>query len=319
MGSVHVVREPSWEHCPLCGLAAQLQTPGYRNADGSPPQNNFRVACERCGQYGIAGSVGDYFDAWSIAAEERLWLSCATRQATDCGRRLVLQEDRLKRIANDHRNTSFSQIMMKALTHFARHSRPGEDVHVVQSRDYPLFDLSSATQVGYLLTQLVRRDLVEESGGGRFHLTARGWEAIEPVTSAGVIGLCFVAMSFDPSMTEAYEHGFLPAIETDCKLRSLRIDREHFTERICDKMISDLRKAQFIVADFSANRPNVYFEAGFALGLGRPVVWTCRKDDEKEIELEFDTQQYPHLYWSSADDLRVKLGDRIRALGLHAR
>jgi hypothetical protein len=37
-------------------------------------------------------------------------------------------------------------------------------------------------------------------------------------------------------------------------------------------------------------RLNVYFEAGVALGLGRPVIWTCREDDI--ARLPFDTRQF---------------------------
>ena len=69
--------------------------------------------------------------------------------------------------------------------------------------------------------------------------------------------------------------------------------------------------AQFMVADFTLQRAGVYFEAGFAMGLGRPVVWTCR-DDEFE-KTHFDTRQYNHVVWSNHEDLRTKLADKIKA------
>ena len=287
----------------------------WKNLDGSPPKCDFTVACGRCATYRFGGSPFEFFDAWRIPPEDNPYLSCATRQSFERGHPLVLHEERLKQIASDHRHTLFSHILDKALGYLAHHSRPGEDVHIVYNTAYPLFDLTSAEQAIYLFGQLRERQLVEDRGDGRYRLTARGWEAVEPVSRGGVAGLCFVAMSFDPSMHDSFERGFLPAIETDCNLKAERIDQEHFYDRICDRIISDLRKAQFIVADLSLHRRNVYFEAGFAMGLGRPVIWTCRADDMEKAMHQFDTQQYQHLFWSSPDDLRKKLSIKIKALG----
>jgi hypothetical protein len=47
------------------------------------------------------------------------------------------------------------------------------------------------------------------------------------------------------------------------------------------------------------------------MGLGRPVIWTCREDDRKKVQ--FDTRQYNHIFWKDPNDLRIKLADRIRA------
>ena len=38
------------------------------------------------------------------------------------------------------------------------------------------------------------------------------------------------------------------------------------------------RHGGLVVADFTGHRGGVYFEAGFARGLGIPVVWTCHKE-----------------------------------------
>ena len=62
----------------------------------------------------------------------------------------------------------------------------------------------------------------------------------------------------------------------------------------------------------SIARGGVYFEAGFALGLGLQVIWVCRQD---QVELmHFDTRQYNHIAWSDPDDLYKRLKNRIVAL-----
>jgi hypothetical protein len=66
-----------------------------------------------------------------------------------------------------------------------------------------------------------------------------------------------------------------------------------------------------MVADFTHHRNGVYFEAGFGMGLGKPVVWTCRQDHMAAAH--FDTRPYNHVLWETPQDLREKLALRIRA------
>jgi hypothetical protein len=47
------------------------------------------------------------------------------------------------------------------------------------------------------------------------------------------------------------------------------------------------------------------------MGLGRPVIWTCRKDDL--VDVHFDTRQYNHIDWKDSGGLRMRLADRIKA------
>ena len=125
----------------------------------------------------------------------------------------------------------------------------------------------------------------------------------------------FVAMWFGNELKPAYTNGFKLAIE-DAGYKPKRIDEEQFTDKIDDKIISYIRQSRFIVADFSKGedgaRGGVYYEAGFAHGLGREVIFTCRKEDIEDVH--FDTRQYNHIVWDNAEDLRKKLGERITAV-----
>ncbi|HEX3681192.1 MAG TPA: hypothetical protein VHU83_01525 [Bryobacteraceae bacterium] len=119
-------------------------------------------------------------------------------------------------------------------------------------------------------------------------------------------------MAFDVALTALFEQGIQPAVEADCGMMAVRIDKEHFCDKICDRIIAEIRRAQFVIADFTLQRGGVYFEAGYALALGRPVIWCCRNDEL--CKLHFDTRQYPHIAWEDPGDLRSQLRDRIGAL-----
>jgi hypothetical protein len=125
-----------------------------------------------------------------------------------------------------------------------------------------------------------------------------------------VHGRCFVAMAFRDSLLEAYTEGIHAAIKKDCGFEAVRMLELEHNDKICDRIIVEIRKAQFVVADFTFHRGGVYFEAGFAHALGRPVIWTCRADGFDE--LHFDTRQFNHIAWNTPADLRLKLADRIR-------
>lgn len=125
----------------------------------------------------------------------------------------------------------------------------------------------------------------------------------------------FIAMWFNDIMEEAYIEGIKNAVENS-GYRAVRIDREYFTDKIDDKILEEINKSAFIVADFTQNenqaRGGVYYEAGYACGRDIPVIFTCRQDCLRY--LHFDTRQYPHIPWSNPQDLRIKLEARISAL-----
>lgn len=125
----------------------------------------------------------------------------------------------------------------------------------------------------------------------------------------------FVAMWFDDSMIEAYEKGIGPGIE-DAGYSPLPINRKEHINKIDDEIIAEIRRSRFVVADFTHGdtgpRGGVYYEAGFALGLGIPVFFTCRKDILDKIH--FDTRQYNHILWETHAELRKALADKISAV-----
>ncbi len=122
-------------------------------------------------------------------------------------------------------------------------------------------------------------------------------------------------MWFNKKMESAFVEGVSPAIE-DSGYDVMRIDKKEHVNKIDDEIIAEIRRSRFLVADFSQGedgaRGGVYFEAGFALGLGIPVIYACRKSDIDK--LHFDTRQYNHIVWESPEELREALKNRILAV-----
>jgi hypothetical protein len=263
------------------------------------------VDCERCGVY-------QFSETWLVTIKESEQdliphLSAETRRASDRRDRVVLDSKNWKEIAVAQSRTPISVKVRKLLELAAARSKPGECVQFQMLTDPPLVDAVTDNEFSFLVAHLKEAGYLDKYG----RLTAKGWGQIQAAATSGVPGKCFVAMSFDPSLNSAYERGIYLAVKEDCQMEPVIIDRVHHNEKICDKLIAEIRTAHFLVADVTLQRAGVYFEAGFAMGLGRPVIWTCRQDDLPNVH--FDTRQYSHVVWRDPEDLRTKLADRVKA------
>jgi len=201
------------------------------------------------------------------------------------------------------------------LRSFERRTKfPGHHIAIISHLDYPLAWASGEEEFTYLLRSLIERNLIRRTDGPsdlddsfayEFEITAAGWDFIEEHERPSVItDQVFVAMSFLPDLKPAWESGIKPALKK-AGYRPYRVDAEPHIERIDTKIITEIKNSRFLVADVTKQRPGVYFEAGYALGLGLPVFWCVRSDDLKNVH--FDTRQYNHIIWENEQDLADQL------------
>jgi hypothetical protein len=139
-----------------------------------------------------------------------------------------------------------------------------------------------------------------------------GWRHLEDYKMAvSSSEQCFVAMNIHPSLDDAFFNGIIPAIEA-AGYRPLRIDQKEHANLIDDEIFGEIRTSRFLVADLTNQRQSVYFETGFAEGLGLPVIWTCQEDDFDNRH--FDIEHRGCIDWREPSDLRDRLKKRILAL-----
>lgn len=165
-------------------------------------------------------------------------------------------------------------------------------------------------QAQIILQLMIYEDWLRENRGA-IGISIRGLLELEAgnAKKAGLQG--FVAMSFDKSLDTAWSEGFYPAIRS-AGFAPMRIDAKEYVGGISDEIISEIRRSRFVVADYTGQKNGVYFEAGFALGLGLIVIPTCKADDVNN--LHFDIKHLNTLLWSDANDLAEKLSRRIAAV-----
>ena len=180
----------------------------------------------------------------------------------------------------------------------------------------------------WLMSAAIERGLLEERqvAGAEVYqfLTPTGVQRLEELETKAVNSeQAFVAMWFNESVNEACEKGIEPAIR-DSGYKPLRIDKQEHIGKIDDQIIAEIRRSRFVVCDFTCElieydgkqkafpRGGVYYEAGFAQGLGIPVIWMCHADHIEHVH--FDTRQFNHITWNTPEELREKLRNRIGAV-----
>lgn len=157
----------------------------------------------------------------------------------------------------------------------------------------------------------------------KLFVTSTGFRRCEELRSASYVEstTAFVAMWFGKDMHTVYEKAIAPAIE-ECGYVPVRVDNIEHNNDITDEIIAGIRESRFVVADMTGYRGGVYYEAGFAHGLGLPVIFTCRRDwfdgetdGDRVIKerIHFDINHQNIIVWDNVDDLKDRIINRIRA------
>lgn len=198
----------------------------------------------------------------------------------------------------------------------------GDEISIAGSYDYTLAYLEHVKRAHFdfrypihkLLEQVIGQGWIRLCGPekSRYEITVEGLRQIEKAKEFVPQSTdCFVAMKFgDKLLDKAYTDAMIPAIE-EAGYKPIQMAFEEHNNNIMDEMVACIRKCRFVVADLSFQNQNVYFEAGFAQGLGIPVIYTCHEYHVEQIK--FDTQHTNQIRWTEIEDLRVKLKNRILA------
>lgn len=87
------------------------------------------------------------------------------------------------------------------------------------------------------------------------------------------------------------------------------VDIEH-SGKVTDLIEQRIKKAQVLICDLTGERPNVYYELGFAHGFHRKVNIYARKD----TNIHFDVQNYNVGFYKNTSELEDMLHSRLSDL-----
>ncbi len=303
--------------CPFCEQMAEVQSDVLHSSTA--------IQCDRCGRIGITEELNlmlggtKYHDARikiaHLASEKRLKSEgyyILTDGIDDIRDNIPLIK--LETFLREYPKSP-TEILDRALLNLSRMTTHPSDRIPFKDTDHSILFSDSVEGMLYILRQFSNLKYITPTSSVPCTLSIEsdGWVRIEELQDSKSTRYkqAFVAMWFDKKMTEIFEEGICPAIEADGITTAFRVDLSEHNNKICDQIIQEIRRSQFMVADFTGNRGGVYYEAGFAGGLGIPVIWIVHEDDLDDVH--FDTRQYNHITYSTPEELRDKLKARILA------
>lgn len=96
----------------------------------------------------------------------------------------------------------------------------------------------------------------------------------------------------------------------DCAVRAERIDDDISNERITDRVLDAITRAEFVIVDLTKERPNVFYEAGYAHGLGKIPIYVAREG----TIIHFDVKDFPVIMFRNMKELRDGIVKRLNSI-----
>ncbi len=146
----------------------------------------------------------------------------------------------------------------------------------------------------------------------------------EPARDQQEIPDVFVIMPFRPHLDTFYEWSLEPFLRHQFSGHSSirRADQVSRTGYVmCESICRHIQHAKLIVVDLSLANPNVYYELGLAVGLGRQLLLICDRDSERQREVcdWLGVPSHRILEYAGVSPLDVdtiKVGDKIQSIEL---
>ncbi len=149
----------------------------------------------------------------------------------------------------------------------------------------------------------------------QYTLTIKGWQQIEKIQRNSTNGKkVFIAMSFKrgtKATREALKNGI-----SNAGYIPIVIDEITHNHQIVPELFKQIKNSDFLVIDVSEPNNGAYYEAGYASGLGKEVIFCCKKttfDDEKKRP-HFDVSQKQMIIWENEEELTEMLEKWINSL-----
>ncbi len=293
---------PDKDPCELCGTLAEIIDSGGWGV---------QQRCPRCGEFRLTGT--GMTTIRNIPRPDKAKLSGWVRDQNILGDIPELSDDRIRHLVASPM-PSIGERADRLLSYAIRKQKKlGDTFTIIDPALVAVTYSGDEDELQYLVNYLCDEALIKPWGmGGITEITPAGhmrYEELQARQPASAQG--FVAMWFDETMRDAYVDGFEVGVR-DAGYDPLRVDSVEHVGKIDDEIISQIRRARFVVADFTGQRGGVYFEAGFALGLNLPVFWTCRRNQIDE--LHFDIRQFNCIDWTEPPELADRLQKRIEAV-----
>jgi nucleoside 2-deoxyribosyltransferase len=326
-------------NCPICGIE-------YCRSSESPLRRIhetiiYTYKCLRCGIFSIPINIDNILKeelkdknnngiiVSSYLREEYEKLNSDTYEFKDVDDIKVLIRNALTNIP------SISEKLFKLLKAIeCMQGIPGKEIQIISELDsiriyfnheLPFYHYflamsysSNDKELGFYLNSLKELGYIKRHGEfpstipSNISITVKGFEYLEQqrTLDRSQSKDAFIAIKFDESYQSVSD--FIANSIKENGYNAVRVDGQHHTEFIMDYNMRKIKECRFMVAELSSKNLGVYYEAGYAMGIGVPVIAVAKKDRKKDIH--FDLKQLNTIFYDSNEKLQEILSNRIAVL-----
>lgn len=298
--------------CPICG---KHSNGNYIIVDEIDKNGYKTVNCSKCGNFQLNEDVIQTYNYIFYYK-----LACWIREQNDYfGNSPKINKEMIENLLNikDKKIKEKFDLMMNYLN-LLNDSRWLDENILVKCW------MKNTNDLDLLIKKAIKDNLIEAQEGKLVtreyqypsfkNLTFDGLEYVENLKNPNQSSKnIFVAFNFEDDLNEVFNVHLNKAItENGFNYVVVNQDNVEHNKSINDEIIVKLKSSRIVIADFTNHRNSVYFEAGFAMGMNIPIIWTCQDGHDKEMS--FDTRQFPHIIWKNKDDLVKQVIDRIKVI-----
>ncbi|MES2832856.1 MAG: hypothetical protein V4695_12800 [Pseudomonadota bacterium] len=305
--------------CPICTLDACDELPG--NASDSLGFN-----CRRCGEFRLTGTLHDMLEPDGPDKDDprTAVVSHTVRKMQRNGYVPLLDSDWYKRVCETGKLPRPNEQITNLLLWVGEEAKGTDDTVINESEQLQaIIGSPKPSMVFEIALYLAERGLVKYenmfidylSQPLQFQMTLDGWAEFDRLNrDSRDSRIAFMAMKFhDPELNNIVDTVFRPAVAaTGFELRVLTdVPR---AGSIDDRMRVEIRRSRFMLADLTHGNNGAYWEAGYAEGLGLPVIYTFKKEAFEKQASHFDTNHHLTVMWgNNPADVMEELKATIRA------
>ncbi|MFA7420208.1 MAG: hypothetical protein WCZ90_11035 [Melioribacteraceae bacterium] len=316
------VKMENESRCPFCNSITLSDT-------RLPEKDSNFVVCKRCGKYILEttacmnSEIDKHTNGRAIIS---YWLR--NHQYKDP---TTLTTQSIKEVLQNIQLPSISEQIDNLLLYLGNHAvKPSALIEKSADEVTSLIGCVDEEDLFYHLKQLQYDGLIsrfqeldnteplewEYLGLIKAQITHKGWSKYyELLNSNKNSRLAFMAMKFGIEPLETiYSDVIKPAVDkTGFEIR--KITENPSAGLIDDKLRVDIRRSKFLIADLSHDNNGAYWEAGFAEGLGMPVIYICeeKKFNDKTKTTHFDTNHHLTVLWKNEEAGLKKFAEDLKA------
>jgi nucleoside 2-deoxyribosyltransferase len=188
------------------------------------------------------------------------------------------------------------------------YERPGREQQILYS-DEKLLGIIGAVEASdaqwttaFSKSQGLLVGEVANVSASKLRLTPQGWLRVDELKRAHISSrYAFFARQFkNDDLDQLFNTSLRQAVsDTGYDLRTVTQKAGHI-----DAIIEDeIRRCRFLIADLSDDNAGAYWEAGFAEGLGKDVIYICRAKSQQgePLKTHFDTDHRQTVRWDLTD------------------